>query len=131
MDERLDLPSLKYCCCWKIDVEAFSLLLVTLVMSPSLLMTRTSSFDEEAVVFIEVVLMFAVPMTESENSLGVKDPVFDRVTILWDSTEIKINFQCHCCKSFFLSFFFCKKNQNCLYPNFLVSDNLDLRDSDD
>ena len=63
------------------------LLLVTRVMSPSLLMTRTSSveFDESRdAIFRDPV----VAVTESVNCFGVSDPVFDLVIIFLDSENI-------------------------------------------
>lgn len=69
------------------------MLRVTLVMSPSLFITRTSSED---LVFMEAV----VDVTESVNCFGVREPVLDRVTILLASANIsnacKIYFQVQC-----------------------------------
>ena len=65
------------------------MLRVTLVMSPSLFITRTSSED---LVFTEAV----VDVTESVNCFGVREPVLDRVTILLASANIS-----NACKMFF------------------------------
>ena len=64
------------------DVEAANRLLVTLVISPSLLMTRTSSVVADVDDLIPVAFMLVEPITESENNFGVKEPVLDRVTYL-------------------------------------------------
>ena len=45
-------------------------------------MTRTSSVVADVRDFVPIVLILVEPITESVNSLGVKDPVFDRVTYL-------------------------------------------------
>ena len=50
-------------------------------------MTRTSSVDADVDDFIPVVLILVDPITESENNLGVKDPVLDRVMYLLFSTK--------------------------------------------
>ena len=76
------LPSLKYCCCVKMEVVLASLLLATRVISPSLLMMRTSSELVETDFMPVAVVLIVVPMMESVNSLGVKEPVFDLVTII-------------------------------------------------
>lgn len=65
------------------------MLRVTLVMSPSLFITRTSSED---LVFMEAV----VDVTESVNCFGVREPVLDRVTILLASANIS-----NACKMYF------------------------------
>ena len=83
------LPSLKYCCWLNMDVEAFKRLLVTLVISPSLLMTRTSSVLADVDDLKPIVLMLLEPITESENNFGVREPVFDRVTYLFFSEKKK------------------------------------------
>ena len=57
-----------------------ALLLLTLVMSPSLLMTRTVSSCDDVLLLIFVVVV--VPVTESVNIFGVREPVRDLVTIL-------------------------------------------------
>jgi hypothetical protein len=64
------------------DVEA-SLLRAILVISPSLFIMRTSSVDDVFMDFtFEVVVLIVVPITESENNLGVRDPVLDLVIIV-------------------------------------------------
>ena len=68
-------------------MDAARRFLVILVISPSLLMTRTSSVDADVDDFIPVVLILVDPITESENNLGVKDPVLDRVMYLLFSTK--------------------------------------------
>lgn len=68
------------------NVEAL-LLRVTLVISPSLFMTRTSSEVEEDSFLKEPLVV----VTESENCFGVSDPVLDRVTIfLASENRLKI-----------------------------------------
>ena len=71
-------------------MDAARRFLVILVISPSLLMTRTSSVDADVDDFIPVVLILVDPITESENNLGVKDPVLDRVMYLLFSIKGKI-----------------------------------------
>lgn len=64
-------------------------LLVTLVMSPSLLMTRRSSDEEDS---LDSVFTDVVPVMESVNCFGVSEPVLDLVTIFLAS-EIRKNTQ--------------------------------------
>lgn len=64
------------------DVEA-SLLRAIRVISPSLLIISTSSLDEEFNdLTLDVVVFIVVPITESENNFGVREPVLDRVIIV-------------------------------------------------
>ena len=63
-----------------------SLLRATLVISPSLFIISTSS-DE--LVFSDFILvdLRLVPITESENNLGVSEPVLDRVIMVRTAAE--------------------------------------------
>ena len=65
-----------------------SLLRATLVISPSLFIISTSS-DE--LVFSDFILvdLRLVPITESENNLGVSEPVLDRVIMVRTAAEKK------------------------------------------
>ena len=84
----LFLPNLKYCCCVNMEVVDVSLLRATLVISPSLFIISTSS-DE--LVFSDFILvdLRLVPITESENNLGVSEPVLDRVIMVRTAAEKK------------------------------------------
>lgn len=71
------LPSLKYCDT-AIDEEDSVLLRVMRLISPSLLITSTSSAELLPDIFRDDVVV----VIESVNCLGVSDPVFDLVRIL-------------------------------------------------
>ena len=76
------LPNLKYWCDWSDHIEL--LLRVILVISPSLLMTSRSSEYDDLLTDLELV----VAVTESVNVLGVSDPVFDLVIIIFLESTI-------------------------------------------
>lgn len=83
------IPSLKYVCCEKMEDVDTSLLRAILVISPSLLMIRTSSADDVFKDFtLDVVVLIVVPTTESEKSFGVREPVFDLVIIVLPTSEM-------------------------------------------
>ena len=70
------------------DVDA-SLLRAILVISPSLLIIRTSSVDDVFKDFtLDVEVLIVVPITESENNLGVREPVLDLVIIVLPTAKL-------------------------------------------
>ena len=76
------------------EVVDVSLLRATLVISPSLFIISTSS-DE--LVFSDFILvdLRLVPITESENNLGVSEPVLDRVIMVRTAAEKKVGITSH------------------------------------